>query len=91
MKSNDVLRVFKISATKLISHKDTNKWKEVLKDFRYFDDKEVEKELNSVVSICGSDRPLFYYLSAVRRRLIDKQHTKNKSFNMPKCIKDLFR
>lgn len=91
MKALDVLKIFRIPATKLISHKDVEKWKAVLKNYRDFKEQEVQDELTQVIQLCGSDRPLFYYLAAVRRRILDKRHHESKSYQMPQSIRQLFR
>jgi len=91
MNIENVLRVFRIPPMMLIRKEDSSKWSLVIKDYRDFLENDVVKEYDEIVRTYGSDKPIFYYLTAVRRNLIVKQNQYFKTQNMPQQIKDLFR
>lgn len=91
MKAESVLKLFKIPATKLIAHQDVEKWRLVLKDYRDFDEREVEQELHEIMETLGANCSTLHYLAEVRKKMLLRTHYSLKRLPMIPSIKAMFR
>ena len=91
MNSDEVLQLFKIAATKLITHDEADKWRLILKSFRDFDLREVEEELQDILSTHGENCSTLWYLSEVRKKMLLRNHYSLKRMPMAPSIKEMFK
>ena len=91
MNSEEVLKMFKIPATKLITHNDVEKWRLVLKSFRDFDLREVEEEFQDIINTHGENCSTLWYLSEVRKKMLLRNHYEFKRLPMIQSIRQMFK
>lgn len=91
MTAEEVLRLFKIPAAKLITHKDVGKWRLVLQDYREFDPREVEQEFQDVLDTHGCNCSTLYYLQEVRKKMLLRKHYSFKRLPMIESIRQMFK
>lgn len=91
MTANEVLNLFKIKPTKLISQNDLGKWRRILQDYRNYASQDVEGELKEIMDTHGDECSTLWYLSEVRKKMEIKHHNRYKSLPMPQSIKQIFQ
>ena len=91
MKAEEVLNLFKIPATKLITHSEVSKWRRILQDYREYDIKEVEQELQDILDTHGENCSTLWYLSEVRKKMELRNHYSFKRLPMIQSIRQMFK
>ena len=91
MNSEEVLKTFKIPATKLIVNDEVSKWKRILKDYREYDLREVEEELQDILNTHGENCSTLWYLSEVRKKMELRNHYSFKRLPMIQSIREMFK
>lgn len=91
MKAEEVLNLFKISATKLITHEEVGKWRRILQDYRDYDLREVEQELQDILDTHGENCSTLWYLSEVRKKMELRNHYSMKRLPMIQSIRQIFK
>lgn len=91
MKANEVLSLFKIPAAKLITHDEVGKWRRILQDYREYDLREVEEELQEILDTHGENCSTLWYLSEVRKKMELRNHYSLKRLPMIQSIRQMFK
>ena len=91
MNSEEVLKLFRIPATKLITHTEVSKWRRILQDYREYDLREVEEELQDILDTHGENCSTLWYLSEVRKKMELRNHYSLKRLPMIESIRQMFK
>ena len=91
MNSEEVLKLFRIPATKLIAQKEATEWRRILQDYREYDLREVEQELQDILDTHGENCSTLWYLSEVRKKMELRNHYSLKRLPMIQSIRQMFK
>ena len=86
-----VIDMFHISPTKMVQSKDVKKYTNILRDYYRLNENEVIQAYEEIMGMVGEEKHPFFYLTSVRRRVLDKQHRAYKKAAVPKMIKDMLK
>jgi len=94
MTARQFMRLFDINPRIMLSREDKARWCNVVKDYERFPYELVRAELFSMVKQVGKEKPRFYYVEGVRRRLMLNEHQSYKTAgvapNVREALKGLF-
>ena len=91
MNARQFRTLFGINATMLCDRDDAKRWVNVVIQFHDFPYERVRKELFELIAVAGKDKPRLWYVEAVRRRILDKDHQEVKKAPVPPQMKEIMK
>lgn len=91
MNAKQFMRLFGINPKIMCDRDDATRWINVVAQYHEFPYERVKDELFKLVKEVGKEKPRFYYVEAVRRRIIDQNHQETKKAPIPSQMKEIMK